>query len=175
MTTENKPLAHQLQDRVYSSLTMLERQELSEGNPELPGVLALATSLNEKLSDITGIESVTDELARKAESGDDEAAESAAESISDDDPIGGEAAREYWAHRDREKAGNISAGSAYDDVTLRLERVDTLLMAISDAEISGEARDLANLASIARSEIAAAERVCQDNSKKWDEPQGGAS
>lgn len=85
-----------------------------------------------------------------------------------DEPTADAVGREYYAHRDREKSGNISGGSAYDDLLLRLERVDSILMAINDAELSGEARNLVSLAAIARSEIVAAECVCEANSKRWD-------
>lgn len=179
MTTENEPTrndpgamlygfaARAMQ--IYSIADMLAQhiESADEPGPACGMIADEAMKLNTELFDLA---QKIKGMKRNGETDDDEAVEGKpAEPISDDDdPIGDEAAREYYAHRDREKAGNISRGSAYDDVLLRLERVDHLLLAITDAEMSGEARDLVSLASIARSEIAAAERVCQDNSKRWD-------
>lgn len=71
------------------------------------------------------------------------------------------------AEAKREASGNISAGTPYDDLMLRLERANTVIQAITDVVMSGEVRNLVSLTSIARSEIAAADRICTANSKRW--------
>lgn len=87
--------------------------------------------------------------------------------------LGDPAALEYYAHLDREASGNISAGTSYDDLTLRLSRADAIVQAIDDVVSNGESRDIAVLTQIARSEIAAAERVCRANGSRWNA--GGAA
>lgn len=76
--------------------------------------------------------------------------------------------RPYWRDREREReAADMLDPEPYDDLMLKLDRVDAILMAINDVAMSGEKRDLVGLTGIARSYIAAIERVCERNSKRW--------
>lgn len=63
------------------------------------------------------------------------------------------------------RAGNPSGGSAYDDLTLMLSRVETLLYSIERAGEDGG--NTVSLIDMAQEQLAAARRICSANSNRW--------
>lgn len=60
-----KPITDDILNLVGSCMAILEAGELPKDDPSLPMVFGFATSLEAKLSELTGVESIEDERARE--------------------------------------------------------------------------------------------------------------